>query len=378
MTGVMDINMREPIRLRPVRAWRTYTGGRMLDALHGIQGTRDGHYPEEWILSVVTARNACRGASGDEGLSLVEGTGITLRQLIESQGAELLGSRHVQRYGVTPGVLVKLIDAAERLTVQVHPDKQAARTLFDSKYGKTECWHILGSRDREGEPPCIYLGFRPSITREKWKQCFDRQDIAGMLACLHRFPVRAGETYLIEGGVPHAIGEGCFLMEIQEPTDYSIRTERTTPGGLPVVDSLCHQGLGFDRMFDCFHYSGFSARDTLQRWQIPPRIIKSNEAYTETELIGYGNTSCFRMNRIEVRGRITLESGDIYSGLYVLSGCGMLRCIGGVRPLKPGDQFLIPANHDSFALEKTGVQPLIVVRLCGPDPCAAMDDCTIS
>lgn len=57
--------------------------------------------------------------------------------------------------------------------------------------------------------------------------------------------------------MPHAIGAGCFLVEIRAPTD-TIRVERTTPSGFAVADSMCHQGLGFEKMFECFHYEPHS------------------------------------------------------------------------------------------------------------------------
>ena len=182
---------------------------------------------------------------------MVEGTEVSLAQFIDENPEEILGKKHYAKYGNKLGVLVKLIDSAERLTIQVHPTREKARELFDSQFGKTECWHILGGREVNGEKPCIYFGFKEGITREHWKDVFDRQDIPAMLDCLHRFEVKPGDTFLIEGGIPHAIGAGCFLVEIQEPTDYTVRTERVTPAGLRVADFMCHQG--------CYGYEGKDA-----------------------------------------------------------------------------------------------------------------------
>ena len=123
----------------------------------------------------------------------------------------------------------------------------------------------MGGREIDGEKPCIYFGFKEGITREYWKKVFDEQDIPKMLDCLHEIEVAPGETWLIEGGVPHAIGAGCFLMEIQEPTDFTIRTERSTPSGFQIADSMCHQGIDFDNMFECFLYDGRSGRLTVLR-----------------------------------------------------------------------------------------------------------------
>ncbi|MFA6507822.1 MAG: class I mannose-6-phosphate isomerase, partial [Treponemataceae bacterium] len=206
------VDVSKPFKLSPSRAWRTYLGGKLLDELTGEKG-EDGHFPEEWMMSVVSARNAGRETWINEGLSFVVGTDppVSLKSLIDGSPAELLGQSHAARFGGNPGVLVKLIDSAERLTVQVHPDRPTARALFHSDFGKTECWHILGGRNVGGKAPCVYLGFKPGVTREIWRSLFDSQNIPGMLDCLHHFKAEPGDTFLIEGGVPHAIGAGCFL-----------------------------------------------------------------------------------------------------------------------------------------------------------------------
>ena len=153
-----------PFLLDNPRAWRTYLGGRMLDALHGDSNGEDGHFPEEWILSTVAARNAGREQFPEEGMSHLRGTDITLRSVLESDTEGYLGKGAAQP---TLGVLTKLIDSAERLTLQVHPDKPTALRLFQSQYGKTECWHILSGHPVNGEEPCIYSRSR-RIIRSGW------------------------------------------------------------------------------------------------------------------------------------------------------------------------------------------------------------------
>ncbi len=325
-----------PLLLERAGAWRTYLGGSLIRALHGETNTPDDHFPEEWIMSAVRARNPGREEIV-EGLSRVRSTSLTLAELIEANPSAMLGAEHVRKYGSSMGVLVKLLDAAERLTVQVHPTREEAMRLFGSPFGKTECWHILNTRAVNGETPCIYFGFKEGITREQWKALFDQQDIDGMLACLHRFAVKPGDTFLIEGGIPHAIGAGCFLVEIQEPTDYTIRTERMTPSGLPVSDFSCHQGLGFDKMFDCFIYGGYSEAETLARWRIPK---------TGRQIIGAPATSMFTLEMEEIRGSITLEGGGVFSGVYILDGEGTL----DGKTIKAGDQAFIPASCPAFTL----------------------------
>lgn len=140
----------------------------MLDALHGDSNGEDGHFPEEWILSTVAARNAGREQFPEEGMSHLRGTDVTLKSVLESDTEGYLGKGAAQP---TLGVLTKLIDSAERLTLQVHPDRPTALRLFQSQYGKTECWHILSGHPVNGEEPCIYYGFQPDMTARGGKRC---------------------------------------------------------------------------------------------------------------------------------------------------------------------------------------------------------------
>lgn len=363
----MEIDTSFPFQLDAPRAWRTYLGGALLDELHGAGQGCDSHFPEEWVMSVVAARNAGREDIEDEGLSHVEKSdGPILKEWLECESAALLGLEHARKLGAQPGVLVKLIDSSERLTVQVHPDRKKALELFQNPFGKTECWHILGGRTIAGESPCVYLGFREGITVERWQALFDAQDISGMLACLHRFEVQEGDTILIEGGVPHAIGAGCFLTEIQEPTDYTIRVERTTPSGFHMADESCHQGLGFQRMFECFHYEGLSREETRRRWFLPQRTVLESGGVTVTKLVDYGDTPYFAMRRLEISGKYAPDTNAFY-GLYVLRGSGSIRSDSRVLPLKAPQQVFVPAGADAFEICAEEGEKLKILQFFGPE-----------
>jgi mannose-6-phosphate isomerase len=340
-------------------------GGHLLDRLHGSASGGDGHFPEEWIISVVSARNAGR-QDIVEGLSrLADNPEVTLKSLVEACPAEMLGTAHAAVYGSSPGVLVKLIDSSERLTVQAHPTREKAAQLFQSPYGKTECWHILGCREIKGEAPCVYLGFKPGVTEARWKDLFHRQDISGMLDCLHRFTVHPGDTILLEGGVPHAIGAGCFLAEIQEPTDYTIRVERTTPSGFRVDDFMCHQGLGFERMFECFEYSTFTEEETRRRWFIQPQTISDEASGAARVLLGYDTTPYFRLDMLDVKSLFTADTQPAsFFGVYVLEGTGYLHSGETRIPLAAGDQCFIPAAVRNPVFESGTA--LKMLRFFGP------------
>lgn len=342
------------IKLTNERAWRTYIGGALIDELHGKKGM-DGHFPEEWIMSVTECRNAGRENIKNEGMTRICKTDEFFGDFIK-QNPQTLGSAHFEKYGANTGVLIKLIDSAERLSIQVHPNREKARKYFNSDYGKTESWHILGGRKEDN--PYIYLGFKVGVTKKMWQEVFDRQDIEKMLDCLNKINVKSGETYLIKGGVPHAIGAGCFLLEVQEPTDYTIRTERITVSGFKISDEMCHQGIGFENMMDCFDYDGFGLEKTIEKYRLVPK--KNGNV---TSLISYDDTPYFALDMLETDGEFVMQKSDVFCGLYVLDGEGKAEPDGECVNICVGEQYFVPSGTEvKFMAEKK----LKIARFFGP------------
>ena len=331
----------------------------LIAALHGREA-EDTSFPEEWLMSTVSARNPGREHIV-EGLSCLEENGRSLKDFIDEKPEEMLGRGRKET-----GMLMKLIDAAERLSVQVHPTRDDAMRLFHSAFGKTECWHILGGRAIDGQPPCIYFGFKEDVTREKWAKLFYDQDIPGMLSCLHKINVHSGETYLIRGGVPHAIGAGCFLAEIQEPTDLTLRVERTSPTGAPLPDMSCHQGAGFENMLDCFSYDGCNLEEAKKRWLIPQRTEEEIPGqYRKISLLSYDDTPFFRLGKWEIEGKMDIPASAHYHGFYVLEGKGEIAFGEKAESLFPGVQYFVPANAGNYAIHCEG-EKLSILCYEGP------------
>lgn len=351
--------MNKPIFLEPAYALRSYLGGKLIAKLKGKEG-EDTYFPEEWIMSVVRAKNPGR-ENIVEGLSS-DYNGNYLRDIIKKNPEEILGKKHFEKYGSNPGVLLKLLDAAERLAVQVHPSKENAKKYFASDYGKTECWHVLDTRKVNGENACVYIGFKEGITREKWMKLFDEQDVKGMLSFLHRFDVKTGDTFLISGGVPHAIGAGCLLAEIQEPTDFTICTERYALDGSERPDSKLHCGIGFKNMFDCFDYSGISFEETKRLRCIKKIQIEKNNDFELCEIVGYKDTPMFCMEELKVNTDYLIKSRDIFSCIYVLHGSGTLA--GEI--ISAGSQVFFPANCENAEIKNTGTDQLRILWIFGP------------
>ncbi|MCL2507938.1 MAG: class I mannose-6-phosphate isomerase [Oscillospiraceae bacterium] len=340
---------KQPLKMLENRVWRIYLGGLLLDELRGKDGG-DGCFPEDWLASVVPANNPPREDTPErEGLSRVElpdGSSAYLKDLIDADPEGFLGVGHIEKFGVNFGVLTKFLDSAERLPIQVHPDKQAAKTLFSSDYGKTESWYILNGRAINGEEPYILFGFKEDMTKERLRELFDAQDIAGMAAAMHKLPVKAGDVFIIEGGTPHAIGPGCFLLEVQEPTDYTISLEKCDMRGEKLPDFMCHMGLGFDKMFDCFHYEKHTRQELLDKFKLEPKHLESGDGYALTEIIGYGRTACFALNRLEVSGAYERRNTGKPYALAVVAGSGS---VAGTSA-KSGDCLFVPAMAEDFTV----------------------------
>lgn len=351
-----------PLKQMPNRVWRTYTGGDLIDDFKNTRPEGEGNLPEEWIMSTVSARGKNRPE--DEGLSVVltPSGPVVLKDLISSAPELFLGRSVARKYGTT-GVLIKIIDSAERLTIQVHPDKKFAKEMLCSDYGKTEAWYILGKREINGEKPSVYLGFKEGITEELWKELFLKQDIPGMLGCLHRFDVNSGDSFIIHGGVPHAIGSGCFLLEIQEPTDYTMRVEKITPGGLIISDELLHQGIGLENMFKCFHYNGNSFKEAERRWRVTPGVAEKAKDFVLRSIIGKNETDCFSMNELRLDGEVTINGNGSFFVCVICSGEGSIYCNGKNYNFSRGDEIFFPGAINEISIRSVKKSEML---LCYP------------
>ena len=338
-----------PLKQVSNRVWRTYEGGALIDRWKKTSPEVDNSFPEEWIMSTITARG--NGRPENEGLSLIktdDGT-LPLKTIINSNLELFLGKKLANKYGTT-GVLIKMLDSLERLTVQVHPDKEYAKIVFNSEFGKTESWYVLNTREIDGEMPFVYMGFKKHITKELWKTHFENQNIQGLLDCLHKIEVKPGDAFMIYGGVPHAIGSGCFLMEVQEPTDYTMRVEKTTPNGLKIGPELIHQGIGEEKMLECFHYNTYTLDEVLKQWKIQPEVIDSSNEFTLRTLFNKKHTNCFGLSELLLSGSHTIKGNASFYVAVIYFGNGTMVCNGIEYDYSQGDEIFISAAISEITL----------------------------
>ncbi|GAB3874497.1 class I mannose-6-phosphate isomerase [Terrabacter terrigena] len=230
--------MSAPTRLPLNTPRRFYRGGERILAFRGLETPADfdGHRPEDWLAS--TTRLFAEG--GDGVTVLADGT--SLPEALAADPDHWLGPDHVATHGVEPGLLTKLLDAGERLPVHSHPDRAFAAAHLDCEHGKTEAWIVLGA-----EPGAsVWLGFREELPPHELSALVEAQD-ERLLDALNRIEVRAGDTVLVPGGQPHAIGEGVFVLELQEPTDLSVMLEHRRFG---LEEAHAFLGLTVDRALE--------------------------------------------------------------------------------------------------------------------------------
>jgi mannose-6-phosphate isomerase len=351
-----------PLKQLSNRVWRTYTGGALIDRWKLETKELDENFPEEWIMSTISARGKNRPI--DEGLTILKTpTGeVLLHELISMNKELFLGEKVARKFGTT-GVLIKMLDSKERLTIQVHPDKEFARTMLNSDFGKTESWYILGGREIDGVKSAIYLGFKEGVTAEIWSDLFKKQDIAGMLNCLHRFEVQPGDAFMIYGGVPHAIGSGCFLLEVQEPTDYTMRVEKITPGGLTIGEELIHQGVGEENMLNCFHYDGCSFEEATKRWKISPEVIESNDNYSFKSIFNNKHTDCFGLSELDLEYEFEQNGNGTFFVAVIYSGEGIMTCGNIEYPFTQGDEIFFSASIETIKWKANKASKIL---LCYP------------
>ena len=316
------------------RVYRSYYGGKNLDAFFGVEVPSVTQFPEEWIASLTRAYNPGREKI-IEGYSYCR-EGETLKEIIDKDPISMLGDENYKKYGSKMPFLVKLLDSAERLFIQCHPTNEFAQKNFNSQFGKTECWYIISA----DEDACVYLGFKPGATKQKLVDYFMCQDVEGMLNMMHKIPVKAGDVIFVDGGVPHAIGAGCFIVELQEPTDYMVIPERTSPSGISLPDKKMHGGLGFDKMFEVFDFTHYTYEALCEKF-VKNIKLKKNVFNT---VVGEEWTDKFKLSCIDLDGEISFETSGKCCVSLVLEGECFVKNSQQFLHLKKGDELFIAAN----------------------------------
>ena len=336
-----------PLKLAPNCVWRSYLGGSTLRRFRRLPEGGDDHFPEDWLASTVRARNGENQQGPDEGLSsvMVDGEEITFSSLIAQHPEWFWGTQKppVNANDQT-GVLIKLLDSSVRLHLQAHPDRRFVEQRFGGTAGKTECWYILATRHDDAY---VYLGFQTPPRQDDWARMIREQDLDAMRSCFEKIPVKAGDCLVVPATVPHAIGDGVFMMELQEPTDWVVRCEFSAGGHvLPHADRF--MGLELQDVLSMLDYTEYSLTAVAQQFRQTPEVLRETPAFREERVIGAVHQSYFRLRRLSGSGEVSWLGGEP-AILLALQGAGTLEG----ESVQAGDTWVLPGAVQEWCWQTT-------------------------
>lgn len=316
-----------PLRFKPV--YKDYIwGGDWIIRKFG-RNEPDGVYAESW-----------EATDRPDGMSVVANgdlKGKTFRDLIESMGAELLGTHGG---GDHFPLLIKLIDSRQCLSVQVHPNDETA-----AKYGgeaKTEMWYVL-----DAEPGArVLAGLKPGVDARAFREAIETNRFEEILVPV---PVSAGDAIFIPGGRVHAIDKGCLLLEVQQNSNTTYR----------IYD---WGRLGADGKPRPLHIEkALQVIDWLDEGnpKVQPRKIEKDDGNDSWEIL---TTPYFRLEKFQLNESWSCPGHPgTFQVLFVQEGRLELEWAGGSEIMEPGTTWLVPAALPGFTATPTN-QPVTLLR----------------
>ncbi len=257
-----------------------------------------------------------------DGMNTIDGgeyDGKTLQEVLETEGLEKAAGTHCLRFPYFP-VLIKLIDAYDNLSVQVHPDDAYARRV-ENEFGKTECWYVLDAADGAE----LIYGFKEAITKDDFKNAIE----AGtLLDRLNRVKIKKGDLLFIEAGTVHAIGKGALIAEIQQNSNCTYRVYdygRLGKDGKP-------RELHIEKAVDV-------SVTAPPKYAVKP--FGEEEAHGGYVFQLLTKCDLFTVEHYDVGNSVTLSADETsFCHLLIIDGDGT---VNG-RAAKKGDSFLVPAG----------------------------------
>jgi mannose-6-phosphate isomerase len=313
---------------------RFYRGGAKIDRFRGTAKGPDFR-PEDWVGSTTAL-------AGEQRLGLTRlRDGRLLADAIAADPVTWLGPDHLAAYGTSTMLLVKLLDAGQRLPVHAHPDDAFSAAHLHRPFGKAEAWYII-------DGGTVHLGLRHDVDRRALADLVRWQDTTALLGLLHEREVEPGDVVYVPPGELHAVGQGVFLLELQQPEDLSILLEWHGFALDGARDG--HLGLGFDLALRAVTTRERSPAE-LDRWILP--------AEEGLSILPPESAQYFRLDRHVVNGSVTIEPG--FAIIVVEDGEVKLSTAGG-HPRRAGRGSTIATPHGEGWITATGTGTVLVCR----------------
>ena len=298
-----------PLKFNPILKEKVWGGQKLHSILNkNVKYDKTG---ESWELS-----------SLPENISIVSDgkfKGVSLNELITKYKEQLLGKKIYDKYGKKFPLLIKFIDAADDLSIQVHPDNETAQKLYGEN-GKNELWYILDS-DEDAE---LILGVKNNLNSEKFRKAVYENTI---IEKLNTFNVKRGDVFYIPAGRIHAIKKGVLLAEIQQPSDITYRIYDWNRKGLNGKFRDLH-------IKEACEVAELSVSKTYYS-DYPDKI---------NEFVSCEKNSFFTVNILKCNKKIKKEYRDDRFKVFLCTkGNFKLQYSGGEREIHYGETVLLPA-----------------------------------
>ena len=307
-----------PLKFKPIFHEKIWGGNRIKSVLNKDFGSIL-NCGESWEISAV------EGFVSEVANGFLAGN--DLNELVEIYMGDLVGEKVYQKYGNEFPLLLKFIDAANNLSVQIHPNDKIAKERHKA-YGKSEMWYVVDTEDES----YINSGFNQPVTKEKFIDFFSR----GKLMDLLRFDkVSPGDVYFIPAGRVHSIGKGVLLAEIQQTSDVTYRIydfdRKDTKGNSREL----HTGWAVDAINYDFK-EDYKTHFTAER-NISTELVRCD----------YFTTNILKFDKELDKDYNHIDSFIIYMNL---EGDFLINYDKGSELVKKGETVLIPACLETLRL----------------------------
>lgn len=302
----------QPLFMKPVFQEKIW-GGSRLRSVFGFDIPND-KIGEDWAIS-----------AHPNGLSVIE-NGPYQRQTLDQ-----LWREHKELFGQATGdvfpLLIKILDAEEELSVQVHPD-DIYGLKNEGELGKTECWYII-----DAEPGAEIIYGHHAKTREELSEMINEGRWDDLLK---RVPVKKGDFFYVPSGTIHAIGAGIMILETQQSSDTTYR----------VYD--------YDRTDDSGQTRELHIQQSVDVTTVPaqtPALQMKEVRFGESAVITYLKTDFFNVYEWQVKGRLSFKKAAPYTLATVITGAGQLVVDGETYDLEMGTSFILPNQIENWEIQ---------------------------
>lgn len=317
----------EPLFLRPT--FKDYLWG-------GTKLKKDFNKQSELKKIAESWELACH-KDGNSYIENGEFKGLSLDEYIQKNGKKVLGT-NCEKFDNFP-VLIKLIDAKDNLSVQVHPDNEYAMRV-EGEYGKTEMWYIVDCE----EGASLLYGFNHDITPQEFKRRIEENTL---LEVTNSVEVHKGDVFFIKSGTLHAIGKGIVIAEIQQNSNTTYRIYDYGRVGADGKPRQLHIEKALE-VTDLCPAQPYKIGDTI-----------TYDGYTSKEL------SCceyFTVDFLDIENKADLIADEkSFNSLLILEGNGSLLANGKSYEIKKGNSVFIPAHFGEYKV--TGNLQLILTKI---------------